>query len=308
MKRFPGIALTLVLLGVIVVAISFVWDRYMYTPWTRDARLRAEVVDIAPDVSGWVSQLKVRNAEHVDKGETLFVIDREHYRIALELAQARLDAAHVAWQRAEEVYLRRQRMTTGDVSTEETVLARLDAAAKKTSWQQAQANLDAAALDLRRTVYSAPADGTLIDLNLEQGDYVTRGAERLALVKDHSLYLIGYFEESKLPRIHVGDKADIWLMAGSRHLHGHVSSMDAGIDNANITPGNELLPQVAPTFAWIRMAQRIPVNIRIDAIPPGIKLTSGMSATVRIDPQSKTPSTTLQGWKGIATDVQAAMQ
>lgn len=283
MKRTANVALTLLLTSAIVAAIAYVWDRYMYTPWTRDGRVRAEVINIAPDVSGWVDEMYAHNAQQVKAGDVLFTVDNQRYQVALDFAQAQMDSAKVAWDRNTNIYNRRTHLKAGVVSREEIDSARLDMLESQAAYKQAQATYHGASIDLERTVYKAPADGRIINLELEKGDYVNRGLGRLALVKDSSHYITGYFEETKIPAIRVGDKVEIWLMAGTTKLLGHVESIDSGISNTNTTPGNQLLPSVEATFAWVRLAQRIPVNIAIDTLPEGFLLSSGMSATVKVD-------------------------
>lgn len=282
MKRTANAALTLVLLcGIVLVAI-YIWDRYMYTPWTRDGRVRAEVVNIAPDVSGWIKEMNAHNAQQVKAGDVLFTVDDARYQVALELAEAQMNSAKIAWQRSSNVYERRKRLKKGAVSREEIDTARLDMLESEAAYIQAKAAWDNARLDLERTVYRAPVSGKITNLELEPGDYVTRGSSQLALVRDSSYYVTGYFEETKIPSIRLGDKVDIWLMAGKMKLEGEVESIDSGISNTNTTPGNQQLPSVEATFAWVRLAQRIPVNIRITHIPDDLSLSVGMSATLKV--------------------------
>jgi len=300
MKRAASMVLTLVLIVAIGIGISFVWNSYMYTPWTRDGRVRATVVAVAPDVSGWVEQLNAENAQQVKAGDVLFTIDSARYKVALEQAEAQADSAKVDWQRATSVYRRRAALTDGGVSREDIDLARLDMLGKQAIYKQAQAKVDEAQLDLTRTNYKAPVDGKIINLALERGDFVTRGIDRLALVKRDSYYVTGYFEETKIPSIKIGDKVEIWLMAGRIKLNGHVQSINSGISNENTTPGNEMLPAVSATFSWIRLAQRIPVDIKIDSIPDGVQLSSGMSATLKVDvlpTEKRNQRTVLHAWK-----------
>ena len=283
MKRTANAALTLVLLcGIVIVAI-YIWDRYMYTPWTRDGRVRADVVNIAPDVSGWIKELNAHNAEHVEAGDVLFTVDDARYRVALALAEAQMNSARIAWERSTNVYERRKRLKKGAVSREEIDTARLDMLESEAAYIQTRAAFDNARLDLERTVYRAPVSGKVTNLELEPGDYVTRGSSQLALVQDNSYYVTGYFEETKIPAIRPGDKVDIWLMAGKVKLEGEVESIDNGISNTNATPGNQQLPSVEATFAWVRLAQRIPVNIRVTHIPDDLSLSVGMSATLKVN-------------------------
>lgn len=275
-------AMTLVLIGAIVVVLVYIWDSYMYTPWTRDGRVRADVVNIAPDVSGWIDELHAQNSREVKTGDVLFTVDHARYQVAVDLAQAQSDSAKVSWDRATNVYKRRTQMSADAVSREEVDTSRLDMMEKQASYKQSVAVLNSAKIDLARTTYTSPASGKIINLELEKGDYVNRGVNRLALVKDDSYYVTGYFEETKIPGIKIGDKVEIWLMAGTLKLEGHVESIDSGISNSNSTPGNQMLPSVEATFAWVRLAQRIPVNIKIDQVPEGVNLSSGMSATLKI--------------------------
>jgi multidrug resistance efflux pump len=276
-------AMTLVLIGAIVVVLVYIWDSYMYTPWTRDGRVRADVVNIAPDVSGWIDELHAQNSREVKTGDVLFTVDHARYQVAVDLAQAQSDSAKVSWDRATNVYKRRTQMSADAVSREEVDTSRLDMMEKQASYKQSVAVLNSAKIDLARTTYTSPASGKIINLELEKGDYVNRGVNRLALVKDDSYYVTGYFEETKIPGIKIGDKVEIWLMAGTLKLEGHVESIDSGISNSNSTPGNQMLPSVEATFAWVRLAQRIPVNIKIDQVPEGVNLSSGMSATLKVD-------------------------
>ena len=299
MKRTANLALTLALLCAIVIVVMYVWDRYMYTPWTRDGRVRAEVINIAPDVSGWIKEMNARNAQHVDEGDLLFTVDDARYQVALELAEAKMKSAKIAWERSTNVYQRRSRLKKGAVSREEIDTARLDMLESEAAYTQAQAAWNNARLDLERTVYRAPTSRKITNLELEQGDYVTRGSSQLALVKDSSYYVTGYFEETKIPSIRPGDPVDIWLMAGTVKLQGQVESIDSGISNTNTTPGNQMLPSVEATFAWVRLAQRIPVNIRIDDIPDDLSLSVGMSATVKVNPsqdQERDQRSVMHAW------------
>jgi multidrug resistance efflux pump len=308
MKKLGSLALTLVLLVAIAWVSGIIWDKYMYTPWTRDGRLRSNVVSIAPDVSGWITKLDAENAQQVKAGDTLFEIDPHRYQAALELAEARADAARIELRRSQDMMTRRQRVLDGAVSGEENDLAKIDVAAKRAAVSEAEASVKAAQIDLDRTTYRAPISGKVINLSTEVGDYVTRGVEKLAIINTASYYLTGYFEETKIPSIHVGDAVDIWLMAGKVQLKGHVRSIDAGISNKNMTAGNQQLPEVEATFTWLRLAQRIPVDISIDALPAGLDIASGMSATLRVHPQSTGVAQERSAGHAIASDVTAVLK
>jgi multidrug resistance efflux pump len=307
MRKLANVLLTLVLLVATGMAAMYVWNKYMYTPWTRDGRVRSTVINVAPDVSGWITTLHARNATTVHEGDVLFSIDASRYEVARDLAKARADAARVEWQRSASMLARRQKVIEGGVSKEESELAKIDVASKLASLNEASANVRAAQIDLDRTIYKAPVSGKVINLTMEEGDYVNRGVDRLAIIDTSSYYLTGYFEETKIPSIHVGDPVDIWLMAGKVQLKGHVRSIDAGISNKNVTPGNELLPDVEATFTWLRLAQRIPVDISIDDSSAVTALSAGMSATLRVRPQSSIADLSRTGTHAMSSDVSAVL-
>jgi multidrug resistance efflux pump len=156
MRKLASSLLTLILLCAIGMGAVYVWNKYMYTPWTRDARVRSTVINVAPDVSGWVTALHAKNATVVHEGDVLFTIDASRYEIARDLARARAEQARVEWQRSANMLSRRQKVMDGGVSKEETELAKIDVAAKLASLNEASANVRAAQIDLDRTVYRAP--------------------------------------------------------------------------------------------------------------------------------------------------------
>ena len=305
MNRITSLAITVLCIAGIIIAVAFIWDRYMYSTWTRDGRIRAEVVNIAPDVSGWIDTMNAHNAQNVKAGDILFIVDRERYRVALDLAQAKMEKAKAAANNAAHVYGRRATLKNGIVSHEEVDSARSDMLETQADYKESLAAVASAKIDLDRTVYRSPASGKIINLSLEKGDYVNQGSELLALIKDDSYYVTGYFEETKLTSIKPGDSVEIWLLDGTQKLAGHVASIDSGISNTNTTPGNQMLPAVEPTFAWVRLAQRIPVNIKIDAIPDGLILSSGMSATIKIIPTGESSNNRRSVWRAFAENLNA---
>jgi RND family efflux transporter MFP subunit len=211
MKKTINILITLVLVIFILCAAVFIWNKYMYTPWTRDARVRADVVNIAPDVSGWLTELNAHNTSQVSKGQVLFTVDKARYQVAYDQAVAQEAQAKVAWQRAQNISDRRAHLQTA-VSKEDIDNSRLDAASALATYQETQAETQSALIDLQRTTYLSPADGTITNLDVSNGDYVNKGVTKLALTVKGSYYLTGYFEETKLPGIHIGDSVDIWIL------------------------------------------------------------------------------------------------
>jgi multidrug resistance efflux pump len=148
---------------------------------------------------------------------------------------------------------------------------------------QAIVNRDTAKLNLARTrVYSA-INGYVTNLDLQIGAYVTAARPVMALVDRDSFYVEGYFEETKLPGIHIGDPVSVSLMGEQQSLAGHVESFAEGIADRDRSTGSNLLPNVNPTFNWVRLAQRIPVRVAIDRVPASVRLVAGQTATVAVD-------------------------
>jgi RND family efflux transporter MFP subunit len=282
LARWTG---TLVLVAAAVVVAVWLWRRYETDPWTRDGRVRADVVRVTADVPGLITQVPVHDNQTVKPGDLLFVVDRP--RFALLLAQA--DAA-IASARATLAQNRREAqrdLVLGDLvagEVHEQNVARV--ATASAALAQLQAARASAALNLARTSVRATVNGTVTNLDLHPGDYVAAGQQAMALVDSDSLRVEGYFEETKLAGIHVGDRAIVHLMGDPAALTGHVESIAAGInDNQRSTTGN-LLPDINPTFSWVRLAQRIPVRIKLDTVPAGVRLISGRTATVTIIPST----------------------
>jgi RND family efflux transporter MFP subunit len=274
---------TLCVVALAVVVGLWLWRLYQVEPWTRDGRVRADVVEIAPDVSGLVTAVLVRDNEPVRRGQTLFVLDRPRFQLALMQAEAAVATQRAALDQARREDKRNRGL--GDlVSTE----AREEGAAKveqlSAALAQAEANRDTAALNLQRTTILAPVDGVAANVQLEPGDYASAGKAVLGVIDARSIHVDGYFEETKLPGIHVGDPAEVKLMGETRVLRGHVESLAPGIEDRERAPSANLLPNVNPTFSWVRLAQRIPVRIALDDPPADVRLIAGRTATVTLHP------------------------
>jgi multidrug resistance efflux pump len=273
------LSITLVAAGCAAVVIGWMWIHYELAPWSRDARVRADVVTVAPDVAGFVVGVAVVDNQVVRKGDPLFQLDRARYEITLRQA-----LATVARERAVLAEARREARrndTLSDVVALEQLeqsQARVEEAAA--NLQQGVADVAAARLNLQRTLVVAPVNGVVTNLELRPGDYLTVGREALALVDSDSLYVDGYFEETKLPRIHVGDLVSVRLMGESRILYGRVQSIADAIADRERTPSSNLVANINPTFDWVRLAQRVPVRIVLDSKPGDVRLIAGRTATV----------------------------
>jgi RND family efflux transporter MFP subunit len=285
-RNILGFIATAAIFVVAVLIGRALWVHYMDEPWTRDGRVRAEVINIAPDVSGAVVELPVRDNQFVKKGDLLMQIDPSHYQIAVEQAQAAVAARKAELQMRRDDAKRRADMDSLVVSKESRENATHTANSAEAQYQQAIAALDAAKLNLERTRVIAPVDGYVTNLNVYRGDYAIAGSAKLAIVDSHSFWVYGYFEETKLPHVRVGDAAEMRLMSGGV-LRGHVESISRGIYDRDNPESRELLADVNPTFNWVRLAQRVPVRIKIDSVPDGVLLSAGTTCTVVVTPSKK---------------------
>ena len=283
MQAVVRVLLTLVLL-VAAGLLSYGLARYyLYSPWTRDARIRADVVTVAPDVSGYVDDIRVRNNQFVHKGDVLFIIDQERYQLALADAEAVLAARHAQHLMLHEQYQRRSKLSPGQTITVENLdNARRQSETAAANYQQAIASRDTAALNLKRTEVRASVNGFITNLNLAKGTFASQGKPVMALIDSDSYRVEAYFEETKIPHIRPGGSAEIYLMDGSPALQGTVLGIARGITDQDNRDGPELLSSVNPTFTWVRLAQRIPVRIHITHVPPGVLISAGMTCTVVI--------------------------
>ncbi|WAH56156.1 HlyD family secretion protein [Pseudomonas silvicola] len=283
MKKLFSVVATLLVVAVAALLGHTLWDHYMAQPWTRDGRVRADIINVAPDVSGVVVAVPVHDNQLVKKGDVLMRIDPAHYQVAVAQAKALVASRKATWQMREVNAKRRADMDNLVVSKESREDAGNTASAAEADYQQAQAQLAAAELNLSRTEVLATADGYVTNLNVHPGDYAKVGEAKMAVVDRHSFWVYGYFEESKLPNVHVGDPAQLQMMSGEV-LQGHVESISRGIYDRDNPESRELVADVNPTFNWVRLAQRVPVRIHLDAVPEDRVLAAGTTCTVIITP------------------------
>jgi len=278
-------AATIFLVVLAVIVAVWLWRHYEQDPWTRDGRVRADVVRITPDVSGLVTEVEVRDNQAVKAGQPLFVIDRPRYTLALRHAEAALASEQAILGQARKTAARD--VALGDlVAAETTEEDRAKVRTAEAALDEARAAVAEARLNLSRTVVKASVSGTVTNLDLHPGDYVTEGKQAMALLDTASLRVEGYFEETKLPAIRIGAPVIVHLMGDARPLQGVVESVAAGINDPTYSQSGNLLPNVEANFTWVRLAQRIPVRVRITKVPDGVLLVAGRTATVTIEPPS----------------------
>lgn len=279
LRRFFNTAFTVL----IAVLMGWgLWRYYMLSPWTRDGRVRAETVNVAAEVFGKVTELKVVENQFVHKGDVLFIIDPEEFRLDLTKAEATLETRRQQMLIQQGLSQRRSHLSTEAISKEEQQTSESSAFVANAAYEEAEAQRDLAKLNLERTVVRSTVNGYVDNLRLRVGDYAVVGQNKLTIIDSDSFWVSGYFEETKLPRIHEGDQAVIELMGVNPNISGHVESISRGIADSNGNTDAQGLANVNPVFYWVRLAQRIPVRIHIDHVPEGITLAAGMTCTVVI--------------------------
>lgn len=279
----------LVTAAVVLVAVFLGWRLFLfyeYDPWTRDGRVKADVVQIAPDVTGQVVRVNVVDNQPVKKGDVLFEIDRERFVLALRQAEARVNAAQVALAQAKRED-KRNRSLGNLVAHEIREQGRARVEQLEADLALAQVARDTARLDLARSRVAATVNGYVTNLNIQVGTYVTASKPVVALIDADSLYVEGYFEETKLAAIHPGDKATITLMGEDEKLAGRVQSVASGIFDRERGTGDNLLQNINPSLNWVRLVQRIPVRIAFESVPAHIRLVAGQTANITIHTQER---------------------
>jgi multidrug resistance efflux pump len=280
-RSLGPVVLTLIAALIAVVVIRHLWNYYTIEPWTRDGHVRADVVQVAPDVSGLVTEVLVKDNQSVKRGDPLFVIDKDRYALALEQAQATAAAHRASLAQARREAARNHSLS--DVVAKEVVEEGQSKVEQgQAALAQAEAAVDLARLNLQRTRVLSPVDGYVNDRLPRLGDYVTTGRPVLSMVDGASFHVEGYFEETKLHGIQIGNPVEVRIMGEKTALRGHVQSIAAGIEDRDRSSGANLLPNVNPTFNWVRLAQRIPVRIALDQMPEDVRLVSGRTATVSV--------------------------
>lgn len=293
-RRAFGILATLLLLAAGVFAGVLIWQHYLIAPWTRDGTVEAYVINLAPEVSGRVVTLPIKDNDVVHAGDLLYAIDPIDFQIAIASAEATVASRKADLDSKASQSQRRESLTTLSTSKEEQQTFQATADMARAAYAGAIAQLNQSRIDLERTQVRSPVNGFVTNLQLRVGDYATKGTRNIALVDTDSFWISGNFEETKLARIKTGDPAVAQLLGFEDPVYGHVDSIARGINTPNSAPGSLGLASVNPVFTWVRLAQRIPVRIHIDQVPPTVQLSVGLTATVSVGPEAHTGS--LHSW------------
>lgn len=274
--------LTLVMVGMAGLLGWHMWDYYMNAPWTRDGKIRADVVRLAPDVSGLVSEVLVHDNQSVQTGEVIFRIDPARYTLALRTAEAKLDSSKAALDMANRDLARYRQLNDTTVTRQKLEQVETAAQQAEAAYRQAVLDRDLATLNMERSSVKAPVNGVITNFSLQPGDYVTAGSPVTALVDTDSFYVAGYFEENKLERIHLGDSVVVDVMGSPLQLAGNVEGIAGGIEDRERTDSTNLLANVSPTFNWVRLAQRVPVRVKLHDVPKDVHLVAGRTVSVSV--------------------------
>ncbi|MBV8745509.1 MAG: HlyD family secretion protein [Xanthobacteraceae bacterium] len=277
---FVRFAVTAAAVAIAAVVCWQLWVYYMLSPWTRDGRVRADVVPVAADVSGLVSDVFVHDNQRVKKSEPLFRIDQKRFELALETAKAQVASRQATLDQGQRDLARSKALATVAVTAQKYEQDQSAVAIQQAALDQALADLNVAKLNLERSTVTAPVNGIVTNFGLLPGRYVTAGAPIMAIIDSDTFRVEGYFEETKLRNVHVGDRASVRLIGDPRVLSGHVESIASGIEDQSRSTSNDLLASVNPTFNWVRLAQRVPVRIKLDELPDDSRLVTGRTATV----------------------------
>jgi multidrug resistance efflux pump len=275
--------------AVVLVAAGIVVAKYWYyltNPWTRDGQVQAQVIQIAPRISGPIVNLPIIDNQLVKAGDLLFEIDPRTFQAAVKEAEADLNKAKVEYDETKDQYDRAARIRKRDPGAmpKQTLIKRESAMRQaEAGILVAEADLEAAQLDLEFTHVRASVDGYVTNLNLRIGSQAVANQPALALIDINSYWIHGYFREDRIEGIQPGDRAIITLMSyPDQPLEGRVDSLGWGIAQDDGSTGYNLLPNINATFEWIRLAQRVPVRVHLVNPQKDIPLRVGTTASVMV--------------------------
>lgn len=270
-------------IAAVAVAVALVtWDQYNAGPWTRNGRVRVHVASVAPQISGQIRELRIADNQFVHKGDILYVIEPFDFEAALRAHKATLQQKIADLNVKQLQSERRNRLSDLSASVEQKQVYEGSALQAKAAVDAAQEQVSQAEINLQRTAVRSPVNGIVTNLLLREGDYAHQGATNVSIIDADSYWVDGYFEETKLARLCVGDRAEAKLMGYSAPIIGHIATVTRGISVSNAAASTQGLPNVDPVYTWVRLAQRVPVRIAIDNVPAGVPLVSGLTATVTI--------------------------
>lgn len=281
MKKLLNVIIPVLLVLVAFILSTNAWKVYMNGTWTRDARVMSEIVKIAPQVSGEVVNIYVKDNQEVKKGDLLFEINAKDYINTLNQNKANVNKAKSLLKQAQNIASRDVKLPKKLISEEQVTSDVLLVKQREAELESAKVQLKQAKLDLKRTKIYAVEDGFITNLTLRIGNYVSKSQTIATLIEKNSFYIIGYFEETKIPSLHPKDKAIITSFSKDKIFYGEIEGIGRGIVNQS-SDNSGLLPNVQPTIPWVRLAQRVPVRIRITSDLDKLRLIYGTTVSVEI--------------------------
>lgn len=288
----PKLSTRLIVTGTLIVLTvvfaTLLYYRSVNRPWTRDAQVRAKIIEIVSQVNGQVIKVAVIDNQRVKKGDLLFQIDPKDYELQVKDAEAIIEQRKAQLKLAESDKDRIfEALKTNAVSREraDQVVASVDVA--RANLNSSKVSLETAKLKLSWTSIYTPSDGYVTNLELKEGDYANAGSAMLAFVDSNSYWVYGYFKETQLKHIKPGDRAVVTLMSHrDKPIEGVVNSIGRAISTPDTADISELVPEISATFDWVRLAQRVPVRIELKKVPEGVDLIVGTTASVAVYPRN----------------------
>lgn len=283
LARSAGRHLATLAIALVAILISLLtWQHYVNAPWTRNGSVRVQVANVAPQISGKIVELRVEDNQFVHKGDVLYVVDPFDFEVAVRVGKALLDQRAADFEVKQAESTRRQHLSDLATTPEQQQIFAGNAVQAKAAYEAAAHQLAQAELNLKRTNVVSPVDGYVTNLLLRVGDYAVTGNPNISVIDSNSFWIDGYFEETKMANVCVGDRVEAQLLGYAQPILGHVNTVTRGVSVSNAAAGTQGLPNVDPIYTWVRLAQRVPVRVAIDTVPAGVPLVSGMTATVTI--------------------------
>ncbi|MET3905698.1 multidrug resistance efflux pump [Bradyrhizobium sp. S3.3.6] len=283
-KRLSTLAIAL--LAILIALLT--WQHYVIAPWTRDGTVRVQVARVAPQISGQINDVRVVDNQFVHRGDVLYTIESFDFEVAQLTGVATMQQRAADLQVKQLQSERRQHLSNLATTPEEQQIYAGNAVQAKAALDAAQQQLAQAEINLQRTKVRSPVNGYVTNLLMRVGDFAHAGTSNISIIDADSFWIDGYFEETKMAGICVGDRAEAKLMGYSQPIIGHVGTVTRGISTSNAASGAQGLPNVDPVYTWVRLAQRVPVRVLIDTVPADVPLVSGMTATVTVRSASET--------------------
>lgn len=277
-QKFNRQTLITAIVLICVVSVGF-WISGLFYVSTDDAYVGANVIQIAPRVTGQVIALNVKNNQEVHKGQVLMTLDPALFLVAMNQAKADLENAKAKLMLAQNTEQRTAALLKRNVAShqdDDTATANLRSA--NAAVQLAEANLAQAELNLQYTQITAPNDGWVANVTVRTGDSINANQPVFALVENREFWVDANFKETEFSHLHSGQSADVVIdMYPGHHFKGTVESISSGSGSAFA-----LLPPENATGNWVKVTQRVPVRIHIADPDPKYPLRIGTSATVTV--------------------------